>query len=89
VESHRAADGTEDSVAASQWFVHSVLEVEGPQADFEIADYARRHDAPWSESRLRTARAELVEQGLVYATGEHHLTRSKYQAMVWAIRAVA
>ncbi|MFT4124429.1 MAG: hypothetical protein QM635_11430 [Microbacteriaceae bacterium] len=71
--SHAARDGVDP--AASRDFVIAVLQKHGPLADFEIVEFARRHGVPFADSRIRTARHELVEAGVVEATGYYHVRR--------------
>lgn len=84
ITSHEAADATVSKVAASQAIVLQILRNHPrPMTDEEI-----RHEAHWygfwSPSRLRSARSELVHQGVVEAVGtvtpEGHRTR----ATLWA-----
>lgn len=74
--SHRAADKAMKKAEASQREVVDILRQHGPQANFEIealhGERSRRLglDAPhFSGSRLRSARKELFELGLVEPTG--------------------
>lgn len=86
IESHEAADRTD--VAGSQQEVLRILQGAGrPLGDGEIY---RTHilnpgplDVVWSEARLRTARHELVEAGMVVDAGVG-VTRAGRRCRVWA-----
>lgn len=88
--SHEAADSNHDTVKQSQDFVADTLWLHGPLADHELverceAEFAAFPNNPrWSASRIRTARAELVDQGRVMFAGYFHLTPSGRRAQVWA-----
>lgn len=87
--SHEAADS--NNVAESQHEVRTILEKYGPLADYDIDSFhrlrARELDIPpYSDSRLRTARSELVQQGHVEWTGEHDQTLKKRRTRTWRIR---
>lgn len=87
IESHEAADRTD--TAASQLEVMRILAQAGrPMSDGEIY---REHLAapvlnPWSfsDSRLRTARHELVEDGLVVEAGEGRTAKGR-RCKTWAV----
>ena len=70
--SHEAAASVgEGKMYASQQAVLSALRVRGPMTDPEIARQITIHGdgQVHSESRLRTARKELVDKGMVHAAG--------------------
>ena len=70
--SHEAASSLgEGKLLASQQAVLSALRVRGPMTDPEIAREIQIHGdgQTYSESRLRTARKELVDKDLVHAAG--------------------
>ena len=83
--------GRSVDLTGSQAHVLAILEERGPSADFEIenaADWAalRDPDAPrFSPQRLRSARAELVEAGLVLATAAFRTTSSGRRTQIWAV----
>lgn len=92
VTSHLAADSNDSTVAASQTFVFDLLWWHGPLADHEMVDAAERdfqanpHAQKWTPQRLRSARAELVERGLVHMVeGERRRTGTGRNAHVWAV----
>ncbi len=71
VESHMAADGTTHQVWRSQQIVEQVLaESYLPLDDLEILPLAKALE-PFSAARFRSARAELVERGVVVSAGRH------------------
>ncbi len=77
VDAGRAAD-----LNTSQEYVLGLLRHYGPRADFELEDLAAadigrrkaRGLRAWSASRIRSARKELVDAGLVEPTGEKRPT---------------
>ena len=84
--SHEARDSiTATKAAASCEEVLRILRTHGPLTDEQISGH---HRAQWivefSDSRLRTARHELVEAGHVVDAGEG-LTRSGRRCKKWAI----
>ena len=90
ITSHEAADSND--VKASQRYVLETLQVFGPLADHELVEFyeAEKHliadlFGTFSPSRLRTARKELVEAGLVEFTGKHTMTDHGCRAQVWAV----
>lgn len=91
VTSHEAADSTTNSIHFSQVYVYDTLRWHGPFADHELVEFHEDEAAhapynvpqKYSASRLRSARAELVEQGRVVFTGEFVLTDSGRRAKVW------
>lgn len=90
VTSHRAADATRKSRSGSRDAVLKALHQDGPLADHELV-LAVQTDATWnltrmySPSRIRTARAELVELGLVTQAGFTRKTVSGLDAIVWEV----
>jgi hypothetical protein len=92
VQSHRARDSISvEALAESQQEVLAILRINGPHADHDIVEI---HDARHltgmtryhlSGQRLRTARAELVELGMVVQTPGVALTPSGRKAAVWGI----
>ena len=90
ISSHEAADGS--NVTGSRLEVMSIL---GATPDTMLADheiYAEHvhltyqfNIRPYTPQRLRTARAELVEAGLVRASGIYRLTPTGYRAQVWQV----
>jgi hypothetical protein len=89
--SHLAAEGAD--LEGSQAVVRAVLEYAGPDGltDEEIAEGARQErflaiaGRRYSQSRLRTARVELVELGVVVDAGQTRRTYSGYHARVWML----
>ena len=70
--SHEAAASVgEGKMYASQQAVLSALRVRGPMTDPEIAREIQIHGdgQTYSDSRLQTARKELVDKDLVHADG--------------------
>lgn len=88
VTSHQAADATRKSRAGSRDAVLAALLRDGALADHELV-LAVQSDATWnggrmySPSRIRTARSELVERGLVEDAGFTRKTVSGLDAIVW------
>ena len=79
--SHDAAAST-DTFGSRADVLH-LLYWEGPQADHEMVAAIT-----WfTPSRVRTARHELTEQGLVEDTGIYRLTPSGRRAKVWQVSA--
>lgn len=88
LEAGRAAD-----LKGSQRYVFDTLNTFGPFADHELVEFylddelGRRIYGTWTPQRLRSARKELADVGLVEATGEIVLSDYGRPAQVW--RAVA
>lgn len=82
VTSHEAADhnDTEKSIG----LVLSALKSFGPSADHELVQMLGQ--SGFTPQRLRTARAALVERGLVEESGIYRLTAHNRRAIVWTIR---
>ncbi len=85
--SHQAADATESKVAASQRAVALILEdAHEALTDEQIATKARwEYGFRFSDSRLRTARKELVDQDLVVAAGSVHPEGHRTRMTVWKL----
>lgn len=82
VDAGRAVDLTESQAAVLEIFNRSGL----PFADHQLVSVARVKRAPFSDQRIRSARAELVELGrLVLVEGEYRMTSSGRRAQVWAL----
>jgi len=77
--SHEAAD-TND-VHGSQVSVLLTLSMSGPLADHELVERIK----DYSPSRVRTARSELVEMGMVEFTGFYRLTAGNRRTQVWQV----
>lgn len=82
--SHEAADSVDEAASCAE--VRRLLAAHGPLTDEEIA---WKHAAPlprpmFSQSRLRTARSELKEAGVVIEAGEGR-TRSGRRCKKWAL----
>lgn len=85
--SHAAADLTEDKVAASQRAVLAILtEAMMPLTDEEIVGYLKREFSP---SRVRTARHELEEDGLVMCAGTVKPPGKRAACRTWIAKADA
>lgn len=80
--SHEAADSS--NVITPRLWVLMTLTEHGPLADHEIENRSIREALTYTPQRLRTARAELVEMGMVEATGKFRKTRTGHDANVWA-----
>lgn len=83
VDAGRSAD-----LSGSQLSVLIALESFGPLADHELVELnaATRGSVPaYSPQRIRSARAELVEQGRVEFSGIFRLTPSGHRARVWMV----
>lgn len=90
--SHSARDSISvEALAESQQEVLAILNVYGPQADHDILTlhelrYQTGHATyRLSGQRLRTARHELVELGLVVQTTGEARTESGRRANVWGV----
>lgn len=73
ITSQEAADSTAGIVAHSQATVLATLATVGPLTDCEIVDWLEYRGEHLSDSRIRSARSELVEKGLVEFSGYYHL----------------
>lgn len=82
--SHEAAD--HNNVKHSIGLVLDILRG-GPLADFEIETVAINRGWTYTGQRLRTARAALVEKGLVEKSGIYRLTVNGRRSIVWAVTA--
>ena len=83
VTSHEAAD--HNDVENSIGLVLSALRSFGPSADHELV--ALLGQSGFTPQRLRTARAALVERGIVQKSGIYRLTGHGRRAIVWAASA--
>ncbi len=75
------------SLTDSQQDVLVVFELEQrPLADHELVAEAARLGSPYSDSRVRSARAELAEAGLLeLVEGETRTTKRGKSARVWRL----
>lgn len=86
--------GRSVNVAHSQQYVRDTLDVFGPFADHELVEFyeadssGQKYYGKFSPQRLRSARAELVEQGRVEFSGIYGLTLSGRKARVWQVTEV-
>lgn len=80
-EAARSLD--EATLRESQKVVLRMLQESGPMTDERLAYYLMGVLSP---SGARTRRAELVDKGLVYDTGERDRLISGRRAIVWAAR---
>ncbi len=88
--SHQA--GATTDVVRSQRLVLELLEHYGDSTDVDIAYYARYeaqhyngHTPTFSESRLRTARKELIRRGLVEDSMQRAQLTTGRTAIVWRL----
>jgi hypothetical protein len=79
--SHEAADLTDEH--RSIGLVLALLKEGGPMPDHEIEVAQSTKGEQFSGQRLRTARAALVEAGLVEATDEEAFTPRRRRTTVW------
>lgn len=83
--------GRSVNVAHSQAYVHVTLALMEKLADHELVTFHEQdtegHVAwgKFSPQRLRSARAELVEQGVIEFSGIYRLTDSGRRARVWQV----
>lgn len=83
--SHEAADLND--TAGSRRAVLLILQAYGrPLADFEIEKIHDEAGGKYTGQRLRTARAELVERGVVADVGES-ITPHDRRCTTWALKA--
>lgn len=80
VTSHESADSNQ--VALSQAAVLTIFRTSEPLADFEVQ---QKLAGRYSPERIRTARHELAEAGVLTFTGYYHLTPRGRRAQVWAL----
>lgn len=73
------------ALRASQLAVVAFLRELGPLTLEQLVDAARVNEIPLSDSRLRTACAELVDLGFVADSGERLKTRHGRDAAVWIL----
>lgn len=83
VTSHTAADTNRASLPDSRALVWGFLMTHGPLTQPEIIAKARAVGARYTDSRLRSAVSEMVEDGRVEATGFYRLTENGRRAIVW------
>lgn len=81
ITSHEAAD--HNDVEKSLGLVLSALKAFGPSADHELVNLLGQ--SGFTPQRLRTARAALVERGLVEESGIYRLTSHNRRAIVWQV----
>ncbi len=81
--SHEAADLND--VTASIGAVLDTLTQYGPKADHELHELMEYLGYPYTGQRIRTARASLVDRGLVRDAGYFHLTRRGRRTVVWEV----
>lgn len=77
-----AASISEGALRDSQRFVWQILKWNGPRSDTGISGLSL---AQYSDSRLRTARCELVRKGLVRDSGRRERTPSGRWAAIWEL----
>lgn len=83
--SHEAAASvTIHALRASQQVVLDLFAMYGPMTLETLEDAAHVHEVPLSDSRIRSAAAELVALDAVHDTGERRPTRSGRGARVLA-----
>ncbi|QAB16986.1 hypothetical protein Leucomu_02805 [Leucobacter muris] len=79
--------GRSVDLVGSQAMVLELLEDLGPCTDYELEDNLKDYYSP---QRVRTARSELVVQGLVEDTGAMRISqrgrRRKHHAKVWRVK---
>lgn len=93
ITSHKAADSNASRVKESQSYVYALFVFHGAMADHELIQraeheqylYGDKVDGTWSASRLRTARHELVELGVVADAGMFRNTPFGRRAKVWQV----
>lgn len=82
--SHEAAASvTVKALRASQHVALGLLRDLGPSTLEEVVDAAHERECVLSDSRVRSAVAELVALGLVHDLGDRRLTRRRRSAVVW------
>lgn len=85
VTSHMAADSISgEAREASELFVLQTVKRMSPLTDADIHDLAVIGGNHWSESRLRTARKQLVDKGLIVCVDREGRTDSGRSASRWA-----
>jgi len=70
-----------NDIHGSQVSVLLTLSFSGPLADHELVERI----ADYSPSRIRTARSELVDMGMVEFTGFYRLTAGNRRTQVWQV----
>ena len=81
--SHEAIDA--DSVTGSLLEVMDLFAEFGPMADHELV--ANHAGYTYTPQRLRTARSELTNNGVIEFAGIYRLTPSNRRAQVWKLTA--
>lgn len=84
VTSHESADRNQATIGDSRAVVLDLLTTRGPMAQFEMVE-ALSHTSYWSESRIRSACAELVRDELVEFADSYKQTVKGRRAQVWQI----
>lgn len=77
--------GRNANVRKSQREVLNILRQHGALPDYLLTAHAIAYGTSFSESRLRSARAELVEQGKVHALPQLGTTPRGRSCQVWAL----
>lgn len=88
VTAHEAADSiSPEAREASEVWVLATLAEHGPMSDGDVWDwYVLFGPADnWSDSRLRTARSQLVRKGLVIEADKNGLSRAGRRVARWAV----
>ncbi len=76
---------TGEAKEASERFVLHALKSHGPLTDEMLLHVAAQHGEHWSPSRIRTARKQLVDKGLVEDSGIKARTDSGRLAIEWCV----
>lgn len=82
-ESHEAADTSD--VEASIGATLDTLRQYGPQSDSHLTALMQSLGFPYTDSRIRTARAALVKLGKVEFSGRTGLTVTGRRTRIWAV----
>lgn len=85
VTSHEAADSNRASLPDSRTQVYLLLTQHGPLTQGEIITHARKIGSPFTDSRLRSAVSEMVEDGRVEFSGFYRMTENNRRSQVWQI----
>lgn len=78
--SHEASDLTDVNKSIG-WVLATISRK--PLADHELVGIAEINGLPFTGQRLRTARASLVDMGLIEESGLYRLTENNRRAIVW------
>lgn len=70
-----------DDISALQRRIHDLLSM-ASMTDEELCERIRR-ETPLSDSGIRSRRAELVERGMVRASGRFALSHSGRRMIIW------